>query len=593
MPFAHSIDDLRTTDALHLFDLAFRPFIILPFLPCVIMLEGAFVVFLLLASTIHVSGQIAAELEISEGIEVNSTIGSLRDSVTVHRIGAKTAFICDDPLFSVDSQTREIKLSTALDRESLCQQHKKCCGFINCTIIVNVYAIDAQSRNFIDTVNLRVKVNDVNDNQPAFPGPIQRVSIPENSEVGKLIGLRPATDADVDPRNQVTRYQWTEPTETFSLDQTNLPAIRLRLNAPIDRESRANYSGVLSACDVDHCTSVDVVIDIEDVNDNSPQFSQRLYRLKTSESLVVGSNIINLNATDADTAENARIYYSFREPVDPDLVDTFEIVAATGEIRLRRPLDAKIRRSYNFKVVACDTVASECAGNPSSNVEIEIDVEDINDNRPVIEVVPAGDISSSSDDLVVQENSPPGQIAVVRVKDADIGENSRTSCELESHLAFELSHSAPDLYSLRTLRSFDFEQESVLTTTIRCRDYGSPSLSSTRTVALRILDVNEYPPDFQMRVFSASVLENSPPGVEIISLSAVDRDGQSELRYSLVAPPLQQSANDDAYAGEHSQISVEALGVNAHFDLDPKTGVLRTSRVSSFPLPLILILATL
>ncbi|VDM19346.1 unnamed protein product [Hydatigera taeniaeformis] len=533
---------------------------------------------LLLLTAVHASSQITTDFEIHEGTEVNSTVGSLRDAVPTYS-STKTVFLYTGDFFYVDSQSGEVKVKTVLDRESLCQDHKQCCGTVNCTLNETVYMSDAQAKGTMTAVQLRVKVIDINDNEPTFASPLQRVSIMENSELGKLIGLRPATDADVDPRNKVTRYQWTEATETFILDQSNLPAIQLRLNSPVDREVRSNYSGVLSACDIHSCVSTKVLIEIKDANDNLPQFRKRHYGIDIPEALSVGSVILHLNATDADSPEYARISYYFREPVDPDLEDTFEIVKNTGEIRLRRSLDAKIRSFYDFKVVACDSSASDCASNPASNADVTVRVNDVNNNRPIIEVVPAGESVSTSDDLAVPENSPPGQIAVVRVKDADIGENSRTACELDSHSTFELSHSAPDLYSLRTLRSFDFEQESVLTTTIRCRDFGSPSLSSTRTLTLRVLDVNEYPPEFKMRVFKATVSENSPPGVEIISLSAVDRDGQSELRYSL-APPLPHiGTSEDPYPAESLSNSFENLGVNAHFDLDPKTGVLRTSRV--------------
>ncbi|VDN97821.1 unnamed protein product [Rodentolepis nana] len=466
---------------------------------------------------------------------------------------------------SVDSRTGDIKVKQDLDRETLCQKHRQCCGVVDCRINVNVVVIETRSKSYWISLKLVVKVNDVNDNRPSFSSDTQRVTIPENSEVGKLIGLRPAVDSDVDPRNQITRYQWSEPTDTFSLDQSNLPAIRLRLNAPIDRELRANYSGILSACDIDYCTSIEVLIEIEDVNDNFPTFPNRRYQFTALESFPPGNTILKLNASDADSGENARIFYSFHELVDLDLIDTFEIVPNTGEIRLRRPLDAKIRGYYNFKVVACNTVATECTGYPASNVEVQIDVKDANDNRPIIEIVPSGEMSKFPDDLVVQENAPPGQIAVVRVEDADIGENARTSCDLDSQSAFELTHSAQDLYSLRTIRSFDYEQETQVTTTIRCHDYGIPRLNSTRTINLRIQDVNEYPPEFPMRVYSATVMENSPPGVEITSLAAVDRDGQAELQYTLAPPPLQEGGSKD---------------VNKHFNLDPKSGVLRTSGVS-------------
>ncbi len=544
----------------------------LPFLLCQ---------FLLLFQIGYGSEQVSSVIEMREETAISTTIGSLRDNLPPY-LGSKATFIYSGDFFTVDPQTGEVRVSTVVDRETLCAAHKKCCGVVDCSITRNIYVVNSLNRDFVATIQLKLRITDVNDNEPVFSSLVQRVSVPESAKIGKYIGLRPATDADVDPKNQITRYRWSEPTGTFSLDQNSLPTIRLRLTAPIDRETRASYTGNLSACDAQKCTTSEVIIEIEDVNDNSPRFYQRQYRLELSESHEVGSTILHLNATDLDEGENARVIYSFREPVDPDLAETFEISANSGEVRLRRPLDAKIRGNYNFKVIACDSVEMDCAGDDASTVDVEIIVKDINDNRPIIEIVPAGEFTPHLDGLVVQENSPAGQIAVVKVKDADIGENARTSCELDHQMSpptFDLSRSAPDLYSLRTLRVFDFEQESVVTTTIRCHDYGSPSLSSMRTVTLRIQDVNEYAPEFQLRVFAATIPENSAPGNEVVTLSAIDKDGQSELRYALAPPPIHSGTTGDIYDNRNGD-SVEKMGVNKHFVLDPKTGVLRTSEVS-------------
>lgn len=532
--------------------------------------------------------QITAVFDVQEETPINTTIGSLRAKLPPYH-GSKATFIYPGGFFAVDPHTGDVRVSEVVDRETICATHKKCCGVVECSIGGNIYVLNPTNREFMANIRLELRITDINDNRPIFNPAIQRVTLRENEKIGRYIGLRSATDADVDPKNQIQRYQWSEPTSTFTLDQNSLHSIRLRLAVPVDREMRASYTGNLSACDITSCTSSEVIIEIEDMNDNSPQFFQRQYRLELSESHEVGSSILHLNATDADSGDNARVIYSFRGPVDADLADTFEIAGNTGDIRLRRPLDAKIRNSYIFKVVACDAVESECAGDDSSTVDIDITVKDVNDNRPVIEIVPAGEFMSPTDGLVVQENSPAGQIAVIKVKDADIGENARTSCDLDHPMTpptFALFRSAPDLYSLRTLRVFDSEQESIVTTTIRCRDFGIPPLSSVLTVTLRIQDVNEHAPEFQLPVFVASVPENSRPGVEIVTLSAIDKDGQSELRYALAPPPLQQTAagtSGDVYEADSSGSYANA-GVNKHFYLDPKTGVLRTSRVSSLNL---------
>ena len=47
-----------------------------------------------------------------------------------------------------------------------------------------------------------------------------------------------------------------------------------------------------------------------DVNDNSPVFSMESYALELSESLPVGTPIINLVATDEDFGTNGQVNYA-------------------------------------------------------------------------------------------------------------------------------------------------------------------------------------------------------------------------------------------------------------------------------------------
>ncbi|VDN21854.1 unnamed protein product [Dibothriocephalus latus] len=382
------------------------------------------------------------------------------------------------------------------------------------------------------SVNLTINVVDINDNQPTFGAPMQKVSFPENSPIGRLQPLRPATDADIDPANRIQRYRLTEPTDTFTLDQSHLPAIRLRSNRPLDREHIANYSAVLEACDREYCAKCQLFIEIEDENDNSPQFERSQYSETLLEDIPVGSVILRLNATDADSGERAQVVYSLHESADPDLAETFE-VANNGEIRLRRPLDAQVRAEYRFRVVACDMVATFCSGDANSTAEVVLTVEDINDHRPIIE-------------------------------------------------------SSTNLYTLRTSRVFDAERETIVTTTIKCRDSGSPPQSSFRVVTLRILDVNEFPPVFSPRVLHMQVSENSPAGLEVAKLTATDQDDQSQLRYALLPIPHSTGPTYDSNSdlGSDSSSSYGGgdaganAGINRHFVLDPNSGFLRTSRVS-------------
>lgn len=87
---------------------------------------------------------------------------------------------------------------------------------------------------------------------------------------------------------------------------------------------------------------------------------------------------------------------------------------------------------------------------------------------------------------------------------------------------------------------------------------GSPSLTSTALLIVRILDVDEGPnepkrPVFQHRYYEVEVEENSPVPMKLLELNVSDSNKDEQIRYSIVI--------DDGDARDH-------------FSLDPKNGSL-------------------
>ncbi len=68
------------------------------------------------------------------------------------------------------------------------------------------------------------------------------------------------------------------------------------------------------------------------------------------------------------------------------------------------------------------------------------------------------------------------------------------------------------------------------------RDSGVPSLKSTKSVNLKILDVNDNPPVFSQPSYTVYIEENSPPGASLFSVSAsdIDQDKNAILSYSIL-----------------------------------------------------------
>ncbi|KAA3677372.1 protocadherin delta 1 [Paragonimus westermani] len=571
---------------------------------------------LLILRCCHGAEEIQVHLQMREETPPFTKIGTVAPSLPGN-LGTKLHFMTDSNFFSVTPTVGEVRVARLIDRERLCPDFKLCCGVLACQLDARIFITNKVSGEFAASVSLKVDIQDQNDNRPTFTSPSQKVSISEASPVGTFVNLVPATDADIEPTNQIQRYNLIEPTGTFILPQDELPNVRLQLSRPLDRERIASYTATLEACDPGACARQTVEIHVMDENDNKPVFTTTRFTKRLMENIKVGDVVLQLNAADADSGERGRVIYSTSGSVDPDLLETFELVQTTGEIRLRQPLAANIRDNYRFRVIACDAMTPSCTGDENSTAEITLLVEDINNYAPTIHVVASGVTTLSTDSktsdrhsvddgmnisggepayrdrLSILENTAPSQVAVLTVRDADVGENARITCSLNESTSdlsdghstndFILTPSAPGIYSLRTARQFDYELEPTASTKVVCHDYGKPQqLTSARVITVRVIDVNEFQPEFSRRVYVGRVPENAAAGMEILTTTATDRDRGAVLLYRFAAPPVQQGNWDDkrteqsAHSGESN---AEKFGVNKYFVIEPQSGTIRTSQI--------------
>ncbi|XP_071001748.1 protocadherin gamma-B5-like, partial [Oncorhynchus clarkii lewisi] len=119
-----------------------------------------------------------------------------------------------------------------------------------------------------------------------------------------------------------------------------------------------------------------VIINITDVNDNTPVFGQRDYSADVSEDLSPGDVVMQVTAIDLDGPLNNLIHYSISSG-DPQ--GQFSIDPRSGEIIVRATLDREEITHYSLTVQAADE------GDPplSTAVQVTLTVSDVNDNPPV------------------------------------------------------------------------------------------------------------------------------------------------------------------------------------------------------------------
>lgn len=97
----------------------------------------------------------------------------------------------------------------------------------------------------------------------------------------------------------------------------------------------------------------EVVITIEDENDNAPRFSASVYEASIAENSYVGSTLIRVTATDADSGQNGNVTYSLAGK-DGSLFR----INSLGTIITATKLDRETIAEYSLTVIAMDSVST-------------------------------------------------------------------------------------------------------------------------------------------------------------------------------------------------------------------------------------------
>uniref|UniRef100_U3J9Z3 Cadherin EGF LAG seven-pass G-type receptor 1 n=1 Tax=Anas platyrhynchos platyrhynchos TaxID=8840 RepID=U3J9Z3_ANAPP len=428
--------------------------------------------------------------------------------------------------FSIDAQTGSVVTARSLDRET------------KDTHVLKVTASDHGSpRRRSATTYLTVTVSDTNDHEPVFEQPEYRESIRENLEVGYEVLTIRATDGDA-PANANMLYRLLEPGAGDGVFEIDPRSGVVRTRAPVDREEVSEYHLVVEANDQGkdpgpRSATAMVHITVEDENDNYPQFSEKRYLVQVQEDAPVNSQILQVQATDRDRGSNAQVHYSI---VSGNLKGQFYIHSFSGAIDLINPLDYETIREYTLRIKAQD------GGRPpliNSSGMVSVQVVDVNDNAPIFVSTPF--------QATVLENVPLGySVLHIQAVDADSGENARLEYKLiemappaggapaagDSGFPFQINNStgwitvAAEL-DRETVENYHFGVEA--------RDHGVPVMTSSASVSITVLDVNDNNPTFTEKVYHLRLNEDAAVGSSVLTLTAVDRDVNSVVTYQITS----------------------------------------------------------
>ncbi|XP_005928091.1 protocadherin Fat 3 isoform X2 [Haplochromis burtoni] len=416
--------------------------------------------------------------------------------------------------FSIDPVTGVVVLEKSLDRES--QDSYR----------VRVEATDraGQQGALSSQVYLTILVLDVNDNAPVFQRRDYAVTVPEDVAVGTEVVRVLATSADIGPNAEIT-YNIRSGNELgkFTIDRK---WGSISVADDLDFEVCKDYYLTIEAWDNGNpplSTATMVTIELMDVNDNAPAFSQDIYNLLVSEDASVGQTVTRVVAEDLDSQVNGRITYSI---LKGDRNNHFWIDPVAGLLKVNKKLDRELVSRYSLSVQAFDS------GSPamSSTVTINIDISDVNDNSPVF--------NPPNSTVVIQLNQAAGTTLLqLSVSDKDSPKNGppfefRIKSGNEGNF-FSLDQTG----TLRSNRVFGPEAPREFTLEIQATDSGKPSLSSSSWVFLRVIGNSQYKPTVSpLEIFIVMVTDTFPGG-PIGRISATDRDLSDVLSFTQKPQP--------------------------------------------------------
>uniref|UniRef100_UPI00398F7AAD protocadherin-10-like n=1 Tax=Pristiophorus japonicus TaxID=55135 RepID=UPI00398F7AAD len=333
-----------------------------------------------------------------------------------------------------------------------------------------------------------IKIMDVNDNAPEITVTSNSSTIPEDSPLKTAVALLKITDRDSEERGNVHCY--IAKNIPFNLDNSFNNYYTVVVAGHIDRENVPEYNITITCRDrgspplSKHKT---IRVQISDVNDNPPRFTQPSFTMYVTENNRIGASIGSVSAFDPDFGENSNLSYSILDsPIHGLPASTFiSINSASGVMFAHRSFDYEQLKHFQLSVQVKD------AGSPplSCNVTVNVIIVDQNDNAPVI-LSPLANRGSETEETMPRSADPGYLVARITATDADSGQNAHLFYQLLQPTEESLFTVSPDTGDLWTIRRFAFKDSPNQKLVILVRDNGKPSLSSTVRINLSVLEIN-------------------------------------------------------------------------------------------------------
>ncbi|XP_036379478.1 protocadherin gamma-C5-like isoform X13 [Megalops cyprinoides] len=363
-----------------------------------------------------------------------------------------------------------------------------------------------------------------------------KYSISEELKVGTVVG-NIAKDLSLDVRTILERKLRVVSDSNVQYFAVNSANGALIIRQTIDRE---RMCGLSLTCSIRLQIVLEnplemhlIVIDIVDVNDNAPQFSNKNMSLEISEAAAPGTRFRLESAQDPDVGVNSLRTYML-SPNDCFIlnVETKSDGTKFPELVLERALDREKQAAFHLLLTAVDGGQPEKSG----TTLVLITVLDVNDNAPVF------DLSVKKVSLL--ENSPRGTLVTkLNATDLDYGLNGEVLFFFDKYTpeqVLKIFSVDSETGEIRVNGEVDYEMADSYEITLQARDKGAPAMEGSCNIKVEIIDVNDNIPQMTISSLTNPIKEDMQSGTVIALIDVRDPDsgknGEVKLKIPLGLP---------------------------------------------------------
>ncbi|XP_011348713.1 cadherin-89D [Ooceraea biroi] len=457
--------------------------------------------------------------------------------------------------FHLDSRTAEISVARSLPPEK----------------DIRLFVLAKDSGGLSDNITVRIHVTDVNDHAPVFDKSWYTFDVAEGTYDNRAVGAVRALDSDFGANADLSYELITSHEDSVnasrSFDVDPYEGV-IRISGTLDRERVTTHRLLVVAHDQGSpslSSSVEVEINVLDVNDNAPVFhgydeieeDDRLpvYRASVLENTPIGTQVTKIYANDSDFAGNGNglilfdLSYQDRAEKQYFAVDSKEGIVATIA-----KLDYETKSNYRLIVTASD-LGSPVGLTSSAVVLVTVLNVDDDDEEANNEVHMMPTFRHRYYEVEIEENSTvPLLIAQLELAD-NYGDHVRYSIVADGSDGRQHFSVDPKNGSLYLMTEVDREARDRYETKVRVDRLkigrGMPVMiypivgerlnglaPNEAKVVVRVKDANDNAPRFKSkgRPILAAIPTTAHYGYEVVKVEAEDPDLgiNGEIRYQIL-----------------------------------------------------------